>query len=101
MITENGIYLNLDESTYILKKHGLILFFSSKFYLEKFTENIDNFIKSETLKLQNKYKINVNFEIFLTISYYKKVEKRGFKIIDEISKKEVRQASLIINSIIY
>lgn len=101
MKTENGIYLNLDESTYIFKKCGLIFFFSSKFYLEKFKSNVENYVNNETLKLKNRYKGNINFNIYLSLAYYRKIEKRGYKVIDELSKKQLKQESLIINSIIF
>lgn len=83
MVTKNGIYLDLKESKYEAVKNGLIFYFSSENYLNKFLENVSEYIKEETIKIQNKYNIEGNFEKLLVISYYKKIEKRGFYIIDE------------------
>lgn len=100
MITKNGICLDLKESKYKIIKYGLIFYFSSLLYKEKFERNVEEYIKEETIKLKNKYLNNVNFEVYLAISYYKKIEKRGFLIIDDIKKKEIKENTVITNVII-
>lgn len=100
MITENGIYLDLRESEYKVKKLGLTFYFSSKFYMEKFKNNVEYYMHNETLKLYNKYHVTFNFKIFLAISYYKKVEKRGFRIVDNINKKELNRNTVIAEQIL-
>lgn len=99
MVTKNGIYFNLNESKYIVLKSGLVFHFSSKLYLDKFINNVDNYIEEETIKLENKYKMKGNFSLYLTISYYKKIEKRGFYIYDDISKREIRKDCIFLNVI--
>ena len=58
MKTINGIYLNLKESEYKLNYNGLIYYFSSELYMNKFKNNVKQFIVEETAKLKTKYKIN-------------------------------------------
>ena len=81
--TVKGICLNLNESEYYFKYKGLVFYFSSEFYKKKFADEISSFIETETFKIQVKYNININFDILLMISLYKKIEKRGFRIYDE------------------
>lgn len=100
MKTKQGIYIDIKESDIKVVKYGLVFYFSSEFYKTKFIENVDNYINQEMLKLKNKYKINNNFELFLTLSYYKYVEKRGFKVLDDVNKKEVTENVLLINQIL-
>ena len=99
MKTERGIYLDIKESDYYFCVDDLTFYFSSQFYLEKFKNNVFDYIQNETLKLRQKYNLNINFDTFLMIAYYKKVEKRGFLIIDEITKKEITENTLILNKI--
>ena len=80
MKTINGFYLDLKESEYKFNFEGLTYFFSSELYMNKFKNNVKNFIEEETLKLRLKYKINLVFSTMLAISYYKKTEKRGYRI---------------------
>lgn len=98
--TYKGICLNLIESEYYYKYKGLIFYFSSNFYKRKFAETIENYIENETFKLQIKYNVNINFDILFLISYYKKIEKRGFRIVDEINNKEITSSCGIIGNIL-
>lgn len=98
--TIKGICLNLNESEYFFKYKGLIFYFSSEFYKKKFTEEITNYIETETFKLQVKYNINVNFDLLFMLALYKKIEKRGFRVYDELNKKEITPSCGIIASIL-
>lgn len=89
MKTVRGIELKLKDSNYIYKYKGLSFYFSSKFYLNKFVDNVENYVENETIKFEMKYKIGITLEILLMIAYYKKIEKRGFRIYDEENKKEL------------
>ena len=80
MITTRGIYLDLKESVYHFKYDRLDFYFSSEFYLNKFKEEYEEYIKSETLKLSLKYGGIFYADELLLISLYKKIEKRGFKV---------------------
>ena len=75
------IYNDINESNYIFTYDHLIFYFSSKFYLEKFTREYSNFIKDETMKFKIKYKCNAYIDEMLLLLLYKKIEKRGFKVL--------------------
>lgn len=98
--TAKGICLNLNESEYYFKYKGLVFYFSSEFYKNKFANEITNYNETETLKLQVKYNININFDILFMLSLYKKIEKRGFRIYDEENKKEITPSCGIIANIL-
>ena len=100
MLTKNGICLKLSESDYKLLKYGLVFYFSSQFYLDKFKNNVENYIEQESLKLKNKYKINSNFEVYLALSYYKRIEQRGFFVFDDVEKREIKSDTIFLNVII-
>lgn len=89
-MTKAGIYLNLDESTYKTKKFGLLFYFSSMFYMEKFNKNVEKYVEIENIKLANKTKLVINFSKLFAISYYQKVEKRGFRIKDIKTNKQIK-----------
>lgn len=94
MKTAKGIYLDLKESEYLFTLNNVNYYFSSILYLEKFKENVKDFVKNETMKLKQKYKIDINFIRFLQIAFYKKIEKRGFRIV--IENKEFNEDDFII-----
>ena len=81
MLTRNGIELNLEESKYISTYKGLTFYFSSMFYLKKFEREIQNYIDNETKKLYNRFNVSANYELLLSIALYKRIEKRGFRIL--------------------
>ena len=93
METTNANEFDIKNSKYKYCFDGMTFYFSSEFYLTKFKTNVNSFIFTESIKLYNKYKILSNFRIFLSISFYKKIEKRGFYIIGndgiEIKENEV------------
>lgn len=75
------IYNDINESNYTFTFHKLTFYFSSRFYLEKFTREYTNFIKDETMKFKIKYKCGAYIDEMLLLLLYKKIEKRGFKVL--------------------
>ena len=75
------IYNDINESEYKITYDKLTFYFSSKFYLEKFTREYSNFIKDETMKFKIKYKCNAYIDEVLLLLLYKKIEKRGFRVL--------------------
>ena len=57
------VWYNLNDSPFFLRIHDFMFY-----------------IRYETLKLNIRYKMIVNADEMLLLSYYKKVEKRGFKV---------------------
>lgn len=88
------VYLDLNESQYRYDYEGITFYFSSKFNETRFLKGVDDFIKMESLKLSNRYKIKCNFNLFLGLSYYKKIEKRGFRV--ETDSGKINPNELII-----
>lgn len=98
MKTINGIYYDLNESDYTFQYGKLLFTFSSQFYLDKFKNEHSEYIKNETLKLNSKYNCNLYCDEMLLIDLYKKIEKRGFKVLyDGIAIKEDYFINIIID----
>lgn len=91
MKTRNGIELNLKESKYLYTLNNYKFYFSSEFYLNKFTSELQLYNNIESVKLKNKYKNNIEAFLFLSISLYKKIEKRGFYIKDIKTNTEINE----------
>lgn len=94
------IFLNIQESNISFEYGSLIFYFSSEFYKNKFIQNFKNYVLEETLKICNKYNINVTFDIMLMIAYYKKVEKRGFRIFNKRDNQYITENCLFHDDII-
>lgn len=85
------IYNDIEDSTYYLEVGKLRLYFSSEFNLNRFSRNFENYIKEENLKIENKYQVNLLANYYLLISYYKKIEKRGFRVENNITNARVNK----------
>lgn len=75
------VYYNLSDSIYRLDYKRFTFVFSSKLYINKFQNEIENYVDIEDKKLYSKYKIILEDKEFLALSLYKKIEKRGFKVL--------------------
>lgn len=75
------VIYDIEKSEYSLKLGNLKFFFSSIFNLRRFESNYEYFIKEETYKLQSKYHVNIDIFNYLLVVFYKKIEKRGFKVL--------------------
>lgn len=81
MKTVRGIYHNLEESEYQFDYDNLKFVFSSKLYLEKFIGNYKEYLKDETAKIESEFKATIYADEFLLINLYRKIEKRGFRVL--------------------
>ena len=97
MKTSRGIELDITKSEYFLELYGLRFYFSSKFYLEKFRKEVLEYITIESARLINRYQIELQIYKTLSIAYYKKIEKRGFRIIDLKTKTEIDNKNFTIS----
>lgn len=100
MKTVKGVYLNINESDIFYSFHEFEFYFSSEFNKTRFINNIDNYVNMETLRIENKYNVDIDLGIYLAVAFYKKIEKRGFKILSKIDKKELTKNSLFGNIIL-
>lgn len=76
----NIVCYELNDSPFFLRIDGFLFYFSSSFYKNKFEKEYQDYIKSETLKLNVKYKMQVYADEMLMLSLYKQIEKRGFRV---------------------
>ena len=83
MKTGYGIELDIKKSDYKVSKLNFTFYFSSKFYAQKFRNMFSEYIEMEQRKLYNKYKVKINAKLYLAVSLYNKIEKRGFYIVNE------------------
>lgn len=71
---------SLEDSPFFLRVDDFMFYFTSKFYMDKFKKEYQDYIRDETLRLNVKYKMIVYANEMLLLSFYKMVEKRGFKV---------------------
>lgn len=72
---------NINKSEYYFRVNKLTFFFSSKFNKSRFENGFIDYVNDETNKIKAKYKVNINLSDYLLLAYYKKIEKRGFKVL--------------------
>lgn len=96
--TIKGICLNLNNSEYYFKHKGLVFYFSSEFYKNKFERIVNDYIENETLKTQIRYNVKIQMDLLFMVALYRKIEKRGFRIYDEENKKEIKPSCVFITS---
>ena len=78
--TMNIVYYKIEDSPFFLRVNDFMFYFSSRFLLSKFERGYKEYLRNETLKLNLKYKMIVCADEMLLLSFYKMVEKRGFKV---------------------
>lgn len=87
-MTRNGIEYNLSISPYTIEKNGLTFYFSSKRNLKTFEDILKEYINLECEKLSKKYKMKIQAYSYgslvniLAVVLYKRIEKRGFFILN-------------------
>lgn len=94
MKTRRGIYWNLRESNIKAQMEGIDFYFSSEFNKQRFLRDCKIFVTMESMKLYSRYKIPINFDLFLLMAKYRSIEKRGFRV--EIDNKEISAYDVII-----
>lgn len=72
---------DINKSEYYFKVNKLTFFFSSKFNKTRFENGYIEYVQEETNKIKAKYKVDINLTNYLLLAYYKKIEKRGFKVL--------------------
>lgn len=87
MLTINGIYTDINESTYNYKVDNLVFYFSSKMYRDKFITRSEAFYLEEQKKLELKLNTKVDCKAVMLIKLYTMIEKRGFRVL--IDDKEI------------
>ena len=72
---------DINKSEYYFRVNKLTFFFSSKFNKTRFENGFIEYVSEETNKIKAKYKVDINLTNYLLLTYYKKIEKRGFKVL--------------------
>ena len=95
MITKCGIYYKIEDSRFIITINERKYYFSSalhsKNFLEKLQENRDIINKS----LSKRFDVCIKYDSLCDLVLYKKIESRGFLIIEGDNK--LCQNNLILN----
>lgn len=97
---DNVIYYDIEKSPYVFKTLYFDFYFSSQFYMNKFKSNYSAYIQNETDKLKVKFGQSVNFIKPLILDYYKKIEKRGFRVFDKTENTYINLDYKIIGEIL-
>ena len=87
MLTINGIFTDIYESTYNYKVDNMVFYFTSTVYRDKFAARYENFWLEEQKKLEVKFGCNINCKPLMLMKLYTSIEKRGFRV--EIDNKLV------------
>lgn len=90
------IYANLEKSEFTFETEKYKFYFSSKFYLTKFADEILAFRKKVKDKFTTLYLMPVELNDYADIVYYNKVEKRGFHIVSRETKEVINWVGNII-----
>lgn len=81
MKTYYGIFLDLEESTYIADVENFKFYFSSEKTLKKFLTNIEDYEKASKLRIRTALNLGIfDSSVVFAFSYYSMLEKRGFKV---------------------
>ena len=75
------VYNIINESPFYFELNGINFYFSSEFNLRRFMDSWKSYIKEENTKFLNRYNVGVDLTLPLIFSLYKKIEKRGYKVL--------------------
>lgn len=93
------VYNDINDSNYCVEFDKIKIYFTSEFNKERFLKGYEAFVKEENLKIQNKYKVNIIANYYLLFSYYKRIEKRGFRIINKVTSAPINENLTFIISL--
>ena len=93
------VYNNIDDSVFFIDVGKCRIYFSSEFNKSRFLNNYKNYIVEENAKLENKYHVKIVANYYLLFAFYKKIEKRGFRIENNIANTRVNENSIFITEL--
>ena len=94
------VYNDINDSTYYLDVGKARLYFSSEFNKTRFLNNYLIYTQEECKKLENKYHVKINANYYLLFAFYKKIEKRGFKVVELSNNRNLSKDTTILNTIV-
>ena len=74
------VFYDLNESNFYSDVSDMRFYFSSSFNKKRFEGRYEEFIKTEEDKIIAKYKIKLILRNYLLLSFYLRIEKRGFRV---------------------
>lgn len=74
------VYNDISKSPFCYEVDDMIFYFSSEFNKRRFIDGYQEYVEDETYKLENRYNIKFYLKRDLTVAFYKKIEKRGYKV---------------------
>ena len=77
----NRVEYDMNVSNYSHQVNDYVFFFSSEFNKKRFIEGYNEYATNETNKLKVRYHVNIDIYDYFVIAYYKKIEKRGFRVL--------------------
>ena len=97
MVTRNGVYYDLALSPYKFKTPDtkLTYVFSSDLHMLKFEDNYLKYRDEQNIKFKARFRVNTSLSVLHDIVLYKRIESRGFLIINEGGNK-ICQENLIL-----
>lgn len=93
------VYNNIDDSVFFIDVGKCRIYFSSEFNKSRFLKNYKNYIDEENAKLENKYHVKIVANYYLLFAFYKKIEKRGFRIENNITNTRVNDNLIFITEL--
>lgn len=83
MITKNGICYDLSRSPYVCSVANWTYYFSSPSHMNKFKSNISSNRDWLNDSMSRRFKFTMSLDLLADLSLYRKIETRGFLIINE------------------
>lgn len=89
MKTRNGVYYDLTKSTYKFKVSdtGMTFIFSSDLHMLKFEDQLQQNRDEHNTKFKARYRMDFNMKVLPDLGLYRKIESRGFLVINEGGQK--------------
>ena len=85
------VYNDINESTFFIDIGKCRLYFSSEFNKKRFLKDYNSYINEEKMKLENKYHVKIEANYYLLFAFYKRIEKRGFRIENNITNARINE----------
>ena len=90
MKTYYGTYTDINESDIYCIYDNYKFYFNSNYIRNKFVKEVEKYIYLEEIKIKSKYKVEINLKNYLAVSYYKKIQKKGFRIENKETNKKIK-----------
>ncbi len=89
MKTYYGTFTDIEESDIYCDFDKYTLYFTSQFNKNKFIREVNDYIYLEELKFKTRYNLNIYLGLYFALVLYKKIQKKGTKVINKINNKRV------------